>query len=375
MKKALLCLVALILLFSLCSCSLLAVFEQEEATGESDQEPLLHQHAFEQWETATAPTCSDTGLSRSACTCGVTQTRPIAATGEHAYNTANICTKCGKAKASDRLGEIITLGEYPQTVMPVDFVPDVTDQDGSPVLDARGYYAHSDGSYYARLTVDLWSYKKYGSYYDYTDGSDFCFTDGTKVTQNSVRYFKVEPLRWRVIGEADGKLTLLCESIITARKFDDYSIFYNNSNLRAWLNEGFLNAAFDAQEKKLLMQTGVDNSPESTNNAAAGTTCSPTEDYVYLPSYRELTTAAFGFSADSSANDPARQKMTTDYARACGAYFDNTPACEGYGAWWTRSPLKSDYTQTVNSKGNVNVASTFTAELVGVVPAITVSAE
>jgi uncharacterized repeat protein (TIGR02543 family) len=73
-----------------------------------------------------------------------------------------------------RDGDYIYLGEYPQTLKSDDVTITKT-------IDERGYYLGSDGFYYA----------KYSTY-----------------------YFKVEPIRWRILTEQDGKAFLFCDIII-----------------------------------------------------------------------------------------------------------------------------------------------------------------
>ena len=42
-----------------------------------------HVHSFENWQVTTEPTCADKGIETGTCGCGATDTRDVAATGDH----------------------------------------------------------------------------------------------------------------------------------------------------------------------------------------------------------------------------------------------------------------------------------------------------
>jgi hypothetical protein len=91
------------------------------------------------------------------------------------------------------------------------------------------------------------------------------------------------------------------------------------------------------------METTVDNSLASTGYLANSNTCPNTTDKIYLPSYSEVTNAAYKFSSDPLASDPYRIKMVTDYARATGAWTNMSEwdGNTGSGIWMLRSPADS----------------------------------
>ena len=98
-----------------------------------------------------------------------------------------------------------------------------------------------------------------------------------------------------------------------------------------------------------------DNSARSTNPDANATQWNdganqyasdmPTSDKIFLLSEREATKSEYGFEAwdaykgDGTNAKCERIRVTTDYAKATGAYQDLT---EGMGGrWWLRSPSYS----------------------------------
>ena len=274
--------------------------------------------------------------------------------GKHTFSGA-ICTICGYDRGYTRDGDYIYLGEFPQTLK----ADDVTITD---TIDARGYYLGSDGNYYAAVTAD-----------PYVDGmaadptSKSTFSTGASVVEGTVYYFKVEPIRWRIITEENGEALLLCDSIIASLQYQTdygyessaggycttsngapsgtYANNYMYSNVRNWLNETFYKTALNQTQQGIVLTTEVDNSEESASPYGSSRNnkcvCENTSDKIFLLSIREVTNEANGF-ASYFTSDVARQMMTSDYSRATGAYMDTTEDYNGNGWWWTRSPYDSN---------------------------------
>ena len=281
--------------------------------------------------------------------------------GIHTFSGAT-CTTCGFNRGYTRDGDYIYLGEFPQTLKADDVT--ITSE-----TDSRGYYLGSDGNYYAAVTAD-----------PYVDGmaadpiSKSTFTTGASVVDGEVYYFKVEPIRWRIITEENGEALLLCDSIIASLQYQtDYQFessaggycttsngapsgtYANNymySNVRIWLNETFYETAFNKIQQGIVLTTDLDNSAESAsphgipgNNKCV---CENTSDKVFLISMCEATNEAYGF-ASYTTNDTERRLMTSDYSRAIGAYMDTSADYNGNGWWWTRSPYDTNDRFTTNA--------------------------
>ena len=208
------------------------------------------------------------------------------------------------------------------------------------------------------------------------------------------KYYKVEPIEWRIIAYySDGSKLLLADKIYSRipyygttsnRDLSGTTIYPNNykySNIRAYLNstrnqfeidggspteydvdwagKGFLTSAFTGDELAKIKTTAVDNSAASTGYDSNEYACENTEDKVFLMSYRETQNELYGLSKNAD-----RIMQATDYARANGA--------DGY--WWLRSPYSHyslhargiDY-DGYSYLGNVDI------RYVGVVPALIVN--
>ena len=190
-------------------------------------------------------------------------------------------------------------------------------------------------------------------------------------------YYKVEPINWRVLGtNASGNKILLAENILTPHRFDDNSNNYMNSEIRAYLNNDFLNTAFTTSAQSLIETTTVDNSAASTNPASnannwnSGTNryaCDPTSDKIFLLSEKEATTSAYGFSAALTGDDK-RKIAATPWAKGAGV---------GYNYWWLRSPYYNSAVQAhlIDYGGEAGGTYSVYDTNIGLVPALCISPE
>lgn len=284
----------------------------------------------------------------------------------HSFS-GGICTACGKVKEGEssdlytREGDYIYFGEYPQTIK----ADDVTVTD---TTDSRGYYLGSDGKYYARVIADPW-------------GLSYTFSTGASVTDGTEYYFKVEPIRWRILSEEDGVAFILCDSIIDNQRYDDASNNYAESEIREWLNATFYETAFNSLQQEIVLTTEVDNSAASTNpydnetyfnNGVNDYACENTNDKIFLLSEAEATNGLYGFAASYSVYDTARRMLTSDYSRATGAYISTSSNYYGNGWWWLRSPYygNSSSARGINIDGSANSISNVRDTIEGVVPAL-----
>ena len=143
---------------------------------------------------------------------------------------------------------------------------------------------------------------------------------------NVVYYFKYEPLFWRVLDPQSGYV--VCESLVDAQSYCsvilqsgndvyagvDTGVYANNyeaSHIRAWLNYDFFETAFSAGQKEKLKTTVLEGG---------------LKDRIYLISKSDAEKADYGFGSTE-----ARKGYTSDYAKAQGAWVDNS---SGGTTWW-----------------------------------------
>lgn len=405
------------------------------------EEIAVTDHTEDSGTVTTAPTCIKKGVRTYMCTVcnGVARTEEIPATGhteDSGTVTKNVtldtdgertykCTVCGNKRtepitkpelyetpidvetglAATKSSKYIYFGVFPKTVATENIT---VDENVFVTMGANTYYkGKNDENYYVKVKENACGS---GTEYKYSDG-----TQAKRSDAESYRYFKVEPIKWKVITDSySGKCLLLAEEILRASvPYHDTSsmmisgeaVYENNykySSIRAYLNgldyydrkypsntvkktdytdKGFLQTAFTAEAQNLIAVTTVDNSAASTTDSGnkldevTEYACADTKDKIFLLSMKEAT--SYGFPAyNKSGAGSARIRKPTDYAMANYAYQDSTDGYGGY--WWLRSPNDSgsSWAYYVNYDGNTyffNSECSVHKSNGGVVPALSIS--
>lgn len=290
----------------------------------------------------------------------------------------------------------ITFGSYPQS--------EVTDSTLKSNLNAEiqnkkpssddandwtdyGYYLNgSVQSYMWYIDVEYHGAKYRGVYFtNYRPHTtSYSYQSANGYNTNTVYWFKWEPITWRILKQNNGKTLIMADVIIDSQQYcydtnnrtiegkNVYSNNYAQSDIRAWLNNSFYNAAFDESSKQAIITTEVNNSSSTTFSISNRYACENTVDNVFLLSYKEVLRSNYGFSTSYSSYDAARRLKPTAYAKCQGAYTSTHSNYKGYGWWLLRSPNLNNslsansvhYCGYVYSDYNVNDTS------YGVVPAL-----
>lgn len=243
------------------------------------------------------------------------------------------------------IGDYLYFGEYPQTLKAIDVTV-------SGTTDSRGYYLGSDNCYYAKVAA-----KPYQAGYKLSDGT-------TTVKSNSVYYFKVEPIKWRIVSKNGSEAVLICESAIDAKRFDDDLNNYEASEIRAWLNGEFVKLAFSESEISSVLDSEVDNSASTTASQTNSYACNNTRDKVLLVSYQDT----LGYSSNA-----LRAKRASDYAVACGAWVSTADGYYGNSMWLLRSPsnIANHFVCYCDQYGDLNDGGTaLSSTFFGITPSI-----
>ena len=139
------------------------------------------------------------------------------------------------------------------------------------------------------------------------------------------RYFKFNMLSWRIMQNRAGRVTLQSEYIIEYRAFDKKKylgmsdreitkirngIYWEESEIRGWLNSSFVKKAFKEEERGFLNVTKISTPISAFSDRV-------TYDKVYLPSIEEIR---FGFDIDLTlARGLKRDRQPVD-AAPCSQY-------------------------------------------------------
>lgn len=268
-------------------------------------------------------------------------------------------------------GEYVSFGEWPQTIK----ASSVTVNESEiRQAGAYTYYKGSDGEWYAKCL-------------EKANGEDFRYSNGNIANRREVyceRYFKVEPIKWRVLTHdynGTGKALLLANKALincafyeenrrvrkgleedTPNSQEKHYIQENNymhSRIRAYLNGnlyyvnddmdfdyyddyilkndefvniGFLQTAFTEEEQAYIAVTSIVNDAENANpksnptkyndNGVNEYTSTKTlDDKIFLLSLKEATDSEYGFvGSPSSWSDYAQIIYPTDFAIANGVW-------------------------------------------------------
>ena len=174
-----------------------------------------------------------------------------------------------------------------------------------------------------------------------------------------------EPLDWLVLDRVDDRLLLLSESCLECRAYDGEAfvpVTWEDCDLRAWLNDEFLNGAFNDDERAYIPAVKNENRDHSQLGTEGG---NDTEDRVFLLSETDTVI----YLSDDIDREAIGKSEASAHAVAQGIQTDE----EGHASWWLRSPGTYEYiAQFVDQQGQPypNGANVDIDYLFGVRPAI-----
>lgn len=146
-----------------------------------------------------------------------------------------------------------------------------------------------------------------------------------------------EPIEWIVLEVWDDRALVMSRYALDAKPYNEEltDTTWEQCTLRTWLNQDFLNAAFDETEKAAILTTNVYNSTSWRGiNTSGGNS---TEDQIFLPVVSESSVSSE--SNDHTAGNEARMCAPTEYAIANGAWTSKTCQVDGRPTvcWWLRT--------------------------------------
>lgn len=270
---------------------------------------------------------------------------------------------------TEATGTVINFGSYPQSK--------VTDSATISALDSvtknwKSYKYYSGTGDYDDGNMEPSDYMKYADiklggnkyravtfseyrprYTGYKSSASYSYQDDNGYYTNKVYYFKYEPLKWRVLDASTG--LIVCDFAIDSQAYNNYNLCtdstyesfwgdsdknhsasdWENSSLRAWLNNEFYNVAFNEVQQVKIRELTREN-----NDSSFGTFDSkPTSDKITLLSFNDVLNTSYGFSS-STSSDTERYRKGTDYAKCQGleVYSDLGSSYDGNSWWRLRTP-------------------------------------
>ena len=187
-------------------------------------------------------------------------------------------------------------------------------------------------------------------------------------------WFKYEPIRWKVLDPQTGYV-ISVDALdgqfynVTPKENGLPRNDYATSDVRKWLNEDFYNTAFtNTQQKNIalthnenLADQGTINATHNSGSSLYGKDVSreATDDYVYLPSWYDLTNSAYGYAGKYNETiDSRKNDLASDYARSQGIF---SPSSEVY----LNTPWKYAYYCILRTHGGSDGISFWTLDKYG----------
>ena len=175
-----------------------------------------------------------------------------------------------------------------------------------------------------------------------TESVDWIKSDTATQNEQGPYYYK-EPIKWRVLSNADGKAFLLSDQNIDMVRYHEEKedVTWETSTMRSWLNgytaekniggdsgidysgDNFIGSAFSASEQAHIADTNVIN---ATYDGTEGKNPNPnystsggndTKDKIFLLSIAEAKNTAYGF-VNNPNSTPTRRSANTAYVYGGG---------------------------------------------------------
>ena len=280
-------------------------------------------------------------------------------TSTHTPNTNCVCTKCGRgnihtltqgicylcmdSKGRYVEGDYVYFGYYPQDIKASGITV-------SSIADEDGYYVGSDNQRYEKVVSTPYE-------------QNYKFSNNAVVGSGVTYYFKLMPIKWRVLSRSNGNAFITCETILANRDYGlsldaDGEINYDwgISAMREFLNNEFYHKAFNTMQKNLVQETYL----EYEN----------VMEKIFLLNYPDTQNPEYGFDIPD-----AMSRMTSDYARSTGAFMDTNDRY-GYGIWWNRIYITHSRDSLLNcsvSASKQPLAEIQKNEHWGVAPSVTIN--
>ena len=176
--------------------------------------------------------------------------------------------------------------------------------------------------------------------------------DGITYIRSDGRWFRCDPIIWRVLEVGDGTALLMADRCLDCVPWhSEYcDVSWESSDVRKWLNgtldfgssaygpRSFTETAFTETELLAVLVSSVSND----SNYYFGTSCgSGTHDRVFLLSEGEVFSSEkaerYGFRPSDAIDDPGRRMTPTAYAVARGAWQSASNETNGICFWFLRT--------------------------------------
>lgn len=173
--------------------------------------------------------------------------------------------------------------------------------------------------------------------------------------------YSVDPIKWRVLSNEDGRLLLLADQnldVFEYHKQENVYVTWEKSDIRKWLNgtgayasDSFRANAFTAAEFDSVASTELDLSPNPDYGSLEG---NKTTDKVFLLSIAEVMDTAYGFTDNIGSTN---KRVSTNTAFTAGGGTIGSTGVYGsdmQDVWWLRSSSERLRAAVVSSVGVID---------------------
>lgn len=195
--------------------------------------------------------------------------------------------------------------------------------------------------------------------------------------QSDTNGIEKEPIEWIVLDRQGNKALLLSKYILDCKCYENEykETTWETCSLRKWLNEIFLNYAFNINEQINIVSTHISNSDNVQYRVSGGNN---TVDKIFCLSIQEVQQY---FSLSNAVSDNMKLATKgTEYAKVVDENYNlwinnRQEWYNGNSSFWLRSPGKNHYTAAdVYSYGHIDMDGHVTDNhYFGVRPAMWVS--
>ena len=136
---------------------------------------------------------------------------------------------------------------------------------------------------------------------------------------------EVSDIEWLVLKNEGNRIFVISKDALDCKRYNESNtdVTWETCSLRKWLNETFVNSAFSAEEKNMIMSVSVASDKTHSYSTTYG---NDTVDKVFLLNSTEAN-LYFG------SNNSARVCQATPYCLAQGGIRGDNGSC----TWWLRS--------------------------------------
>ena len=146
-----------------------------------------------------------------------------------------------------------------------------------------------------------------------------------------------EPIKWRVLSVKGNEAFVVADKALDCQPYNKTyeDVTWETCTLRKWLNNTFLDAAFDTEEKSAIKTTTVVNEDNIDYDTEGGNT---TSDKIFLLSQNEVKNPSYGFNSVYRTKSETRQCKASAYAVENNCWTNSIDGYAGNCCWWLRSP-------------------------------------